>query len=105
MGYDPIYICHFYYIIENIAASSNDTRLVINCSLNIGEDKHNTLGFRGNGNYYILGSVDSKHMVKSLFTSQIYITWSNSLSFTSNQSRNFGTKVIRQWLKKICLEG
>ena len=90
MGSDHIYIYHFYYIIENISASINDTRLVINHGLNVSEDKQDTLSFTGNGDSSILGSVDSKNMAKSIFISQIYISCSNYLSFTANQSRNYG---------------
>ena len=64
MGSDPIYICHCYNIMANLSASRNDTRLVINCGLTIGEDKHDNLGVRGIVDPSILGSVDSKNTVK-----------------------------------------
>ena len=47
----------------NVATSCNDTKLVINRSLTISEYKHGNLGVRGSVYSYILGSVDSKHIV------------------------------------------
>ena len=57
---DPIYICHYYYTMENLFASLNDTRLVINHSLTVSEDKHFNLGVRGSVDSSILSSVDIK---------------------------------------------
>ena len=75
MGSDPIYICYCYDIMENLAASCNDKGLVFNRGLTVNEDKIGNLGIRRSGYSYILGYVDSKHMVKSLCTSQKYISW------------------------------
>ena len=59
----------------NLAAYSNDTRLVIKCGLTSSEDKHGNLGVKGSGDSSILGYVDSKQMVKNICTSQKYISW------------------------------
>ena len=96
---DPIYICHYYYTMENLFASLNDTRLVINHSLTVSEDKHFNLGVRGSVDSSILSSVDIKYMVKNICTERKYISWYYLLTFTSNKSRHFGTKVIQQWLE------
>ena len=70
MGSNPEYICHFYDIMTNLAAYSNNARLVINRGLTAGEDKHGDFGVIGSGDYSLLGSAYSKHMVKNLCTSQ-----------------------------------
>ena len=100
MGYDPRYICHCYDIMANLYASRNDTRLVINRDLTVSQNKNSNLGIKGSVDSSILGSIDSKNMVKNICTSHKYISWYYFLTFTENQSRNFGTKVIRQWFKK-----
>ena len=97
MGYDPRYICHCYDIMANLYASRNDTRLVINRDLTVSQNKNSNLGIKGSVDSSILGSIDSKNMVKNICTSHKYISWYYFLTFTENQSRNFGTKVIRQW--------
>ena len=104
MGFDPRYISHCYYIMENLVASSNDTILVINRSITGSEVKHGNLGIRVSEDSSILGYVDSKHMVKNICTSQKCIFWSYFLTFIANQSIHFGTKVIRKLLELV-LEG
>ena len=76
MGSDPIYICHCYDIMVNLAAPRNDTILVINRGLNFIEDEHDNLGVRGIEDSSILGPVDSKQMVENICTPQKYISWS-----------------------------
>ena len=98
MNSDPRYISHCYDVMANMAATHNDTRLVINRGLTVGEDKYGSLEVRGNSDSTILGSVDSKQMVKNLCTSQKYIKWSYFLTYTSNHKRHFGTKTIKEWL-------
>jgi predicted GIY-YIG superfamily endonuclease len=97
---DPNYIIHCYDVLANMAASQNDTRLVINRGLTVGKDKYGSLGVRGCNDSSLLGSVDSKQMVKNLCSSQKYVSWSYFLTFTANQSRHFGLKPIRSWLKR-----
>ena len=43
---DPRYICHYYYIMENMARSQYDIRLVINKGFTVGKDKYCSLGVR-----------------------------------------------------------
>ena len=99
MSSDPRYISHCYDVMANLAASHNDTRMIINRGLTISDDNDGNLGVRGCGDSSILGSIDSKQMVKNLCTSQKHISWSYFLTFTANQSRHFGTKIIRKWLE------
>ena len=55
----------------NLAVSQNDTRLIINRGLAVSKEKYGNLGVRGgNGDSSLLGSVDSKQMVKNLCSSQ-----------------------------------
>ena len=76
MVYDPIYICHCYDIMANLAASRNDKILLINRGTTVSEDKHGNLGIRGSGDSSILVSIDSKQMMKNICTSQKDISWS-----------------------------
>ena len=52
MGFGNIYICHCYDIIEHLSESRNDTRLVIDHSSSVSEDKHGNLGVIGSGCSY-----------------------------------------------------
>lgn len=73
---DPRYITHCYDMMANLAASQSDTRLIIDRGLTVGKDKYNNLEVRGSSDSTLLGSVDSKQMVKNLCSSQKYISWS-----------------------------
>ena len=95
---DPRYITHCYDMMANLAASQSDTRLIIDRGLTVGKDKYNNLEVRGSSDSTLLGSVDSKQMVKNLCSSQKYISWSYFLTFTANQSKHFGLKTIRKWI-------
>ena len=97
---DPRYITHCYDVMANLAASKSDTRLIINRGLTVSSDKNKSLEVRGINDSSLLGSVDSKQMVKNLCTSQKYISWSYFLTFTANQSRHFGLRRIRKWIEK-----
>ena len=66
MGSDPRYICNCYDIMAKLAASNNDTRLVINRSLTVSEDKHGNFDVRGIRYYSILGSVNCKNTYSDL---------------------------------------
>jgi predicted GIY-YIG superfamily endonuclease len=95
---DPRYITHCYDVMANMAASQQDTRLVINRGLTVGKDKYGSLGVRGSNDSSLLGSVDSKQMVKNLCSSQKKVQWTHFLTFTSNHKMHFGIKTIREWL-------
>ena len=97
---DPRYISHCYDVTANMAASQSDTRLIIERGLTVPDSKKDNLGVRGQNDSELLGSVDSKQMVKNLCTSQTKIKWSYFLTFTANHSRHFGLKKIREWINK-----
>ena len=81
----------------NLAASQTDTQLIIYRGLTVGNDSKGSLEVRGSGgDSSLLGSVDSKQMVKNLCTSQKNIDWSYFLTFTANQSCHFGLQPIRE---------
>ena len=82
MGSDPRYIFHCCDIMADLAASCNDTILVINRGITGSEDKHGNLGVRGIGYSSILVYVDSKQMVKNICASQKYTSWSYFLTLT-----------------------
>ena len=92
ISFDLRYICHCYDIMKNVSASRNDTRLFIKRCLTFSEDKHGNLGIIGSRDSYILGSVDSKHMVKNLCTSQKYIYWSYFFNFDRKSKQTFWNK-------------
>ena len=95
----PRYISHCYDLMANLAASQSDTRLIINRGLTVGNDSKGNLQVRGSKDSSLLGSVDSKQIVKNLYTSQKFLSWSYFLTFTANQDRHFGLKPIKKWLK------
>ena len=96
---DPRYISHCYDLMTNLAASQSDTRLIINRGITVGNDSNGNLQVRGSKDSSLLGSVDSKQMVKNLCTSQKFLSWSYFLTYTANQDRHFGLKPIKKWLK------
>ena len=90
---------HCYDIMTNPAASQTDTRLMINKDLTVGNDSKGNLEVRGyESNSSLLGSVDSKQMVKKLCTSQKNINWLYFLTFTVNQRCHFGLQQIWEYI-------
>ena len=81
----------------NLAATQSDTRLIIDRGLTFSKDNNN-IKLRGSNDSELLGSVDSKEMVKNLCTSQSHIKWSYFLTFTANHTRHFGLRKIRKWI-------
>ena len=77
---------------SNMETSQCDTRLVIKTGLTVWKDKYGSLDVRNVNDSTLLGSVDSKQMMKNLCTSQKFIKWDNILTFTANQSSHFGLK-------------
>ena len=49
IGSNSISIYHCYDRMRNLSASHNYERLVINCNVTVGEDKHSNLEVRGRG--------------------------------------------------------
>ena len=63
---DPRYCAHCYDMLTNLSANHEDTRLILNRGLTVGEDKTGGLGLRGKGDSALLESVDNKEMVRNL---------------------------------------
>ena len=97
---DPRYIAHCYDVMANMAASQSDTRLIVERGLTVPNEKGDCLGVRGSKDSELLGSVDSKQMVKNLCTSQKKVKWSYFLTYTANHTHHFGLKKIRDWINK-----
>ena len=92
---DPCYITCCYDAIANVLATHHDIQLIIERGLTISNDEKKNLQVCGSNDLAILGSVDSKHMVENLCTSQKYVKWSYFLTFTAKHTRHFGLKIIR----------
>ena len=69
------YISYCFDVMSNFSASYNDTRMMMNREIVVADDKEGGLGVRGKGDLSFLGSVDSKHKVKNMCTSQKYVGW------------------------------
>ena len=95
---DPRYLCFCYDIMSNMAASHEDTRLILNRGLTVGDDKTGGLGLRGKGDTNLFHSIDNKQMVRNLCFSQKYHQWDYFLTFTCNQKNHFGTSPIKNWI-------
>ena len=102
MDCDTRYICNCYDIMENISASRNYTGLGINRGLTFGEYKHGDLGIRGSRYFSILGTVDSKQIVKNIFTPQKYISWSYFLNLYSKSKQTSWNKSFLIMVRKKC---
>ena len=55
----------------------------------------------GEDNTSLHDSIDSKKMVRCLCASQVYHQMHYFLTFTCNQSKHFGTKMIKNWTDGI----
>ena len=69
---DPRYITFAYDMLTNLAATHEDTRLVLQRGLTVSEDNANRLTVRGKGDSALMESFDSKQMVRNLCASQYY---------------------------------
>jgi predicted GIY-YIG superfamily endonuclease len=95
---DYQYTSYCYDKLTNLSANHEDTRLVIQRGLTVGDDKKGGLGLRGKGDCGLLESFDSKAMVRNLCASQLYHNMDFFLTFTCNMKKHFGTKPIKDWL-------
>ena len=57
---------HAYDVLTNLTANHEDTRLIVNRGLTVGEDKTGGLALRGKGDSALLESIDNKEMVRNL---------------------------------------
>ena len=85
-------------MLTNLTANHEDTRLIVNRGLTVGEDKTGGLALRGKGDSALLESVDNKEMVRNLCFSQKYHAWDHFLTFTCSMKTHFGTSPLRTWL-------
>ena len=95
---DSRYCAHCYDMLTNISANHEDTRLILNRGLTVGDDRSGGLCVRGQKDHSLLASVDNKQMVRNLCFSGKYIPWTHFLTFTCNQKNHFGTKPIKNWI-------
>ena len=95
---DSRYHSHCYDILTNASASHEDTRMILNRGLTVGEDKTGGLGLRGKGDSALLESIDNKQMVRNLCISQKYVKWDHFLTHTCNMKTHSGTKPIKDWI-------
>ena len=85
-------------MLTNLTANHEDTRLIINRGLTVGEDKTGGLALRGKGDSALLESVDNKEMVRNLCFSQRYHAWDHFLTFTCSMKTHFGTAPLQNWI-------
>jgi hypothetical protein len=71
-------------MLTNISENHEETCLILNRGLTIGEDKTGGLGLRGKGDSSLLESFDNKQMVCNLCMSQKYISWDHFLKMKTN---------------------
>ena len=62
-------------MLTNLSANHQDTRLILNRGLTVGEDKTGGLGVRGKEDTNLYQSIDNKQMVRNLCFSQKYHEW------------------------------
>ena len=53
---------------------------------------------QGKGYSVVLKSVNNKYIVRTLYFSQKYVSWSHFLTYTCNQETNFGESPIKNWI-------
>ena len=85
-------------MLTNLAATHEDTRLVLQRGLTVSEDNANRLTVCGKGDSALMESFDSKQMVRNLCASQYYHKMDFFLTFTCNTRKHFGTSAIKNWL-------
>ena len=98
---DPRYISFSYDTMTNLAVNHSDTRIVLHRGLTVDENSDLGLGVRGKkeGDCALLGSIDSKQMVKNLSSSEKYIgKFDFFITLTCNMKKHFGTKIVKEWI-------
>ena len=84
-------------MVSNEVTNQNDTRMIINKGLTARRDEYGDLKLGGgNESSPLLDSVDSKHVIKELTSSQKYLPFTRFFTFTCNMKRYFGTKPIKE---------
>ena len=86
-------------IMTNLTLNREDSRILFKRGLMVSTGDTG-LEVNGKDNTSLHDSIDSKKMVRCLCASQVYHQMHYFLTFTCNQSKHFGTKII-----KICTDG
>lgn len=91
------YISFMYDILVNLKLNREDSRIILNRGLM--ESTGSTgLQLRSRDYSLLYDSVDNKQTVRNLCASQKYHQMDFFLTFTCNQSENFGISRIKQWI-------
>ena len=90
------YISFMFDILTNLTLNREDSRIILNRGLMVSTGDTG-LEVNGKDNTSLHDSIDSKKMVRCLCTSQVYHQMHYFLTFTCNQSKHFGTKMIKNW--------
>ena len=104
---NPSYVSYAYDKITNLSLSHQDTRIVLNRGLTVDNEETNGIGVRGKADFTLFESLDSKKAAKSLCAGQSHHNYSLFLTFTCNQEKHFGVKMLRKhiqsedWSKSI----
>ena len=88
------YIHYAYDSCVNLTLNNQDTRIVLNRGLTVGEDKKSSLQVKSRNDSSLSDSIDSKQMVKNLCASMRYHKMTFFLTFTCNQAEHFGVAPV-----------
>ena len=92
------YMHYAYDSCVNLTLNNQDSRIVLNRGLTVGEDKKSSLQVKSKNDSFLSDSIDSKQMVKNLCSSMRYHKMSFFLTFTCNQAENFGVAPVKNWV-------
>jgi hypothetical protein len=96
---DPRYQCFSFDTLTNLCATHNDTRMIVNRGLTIGnDDSAGGLGVRCKNDSAFSESADNKETVRNLSAAQKYHEKTHFATYTVNQKKHFGVSPIRNWL-------
>ena len=76
----------------------SDTRMVLHKGLTVAEDELGGLEVRQKNDSALLGSVNSKQVVRNLCASQKYHHMDFFITLTCNQKKHFGVAPIKNWI-------
>ena len=82
-------------MLKKLSANHEDTKLVLNRGLNVSDGNFGGFGVRGVLDSDLLELVDNEKMVRNLFFSQKYLSWSHFLTYTCNKKKHFVTSPIK----------
>ena len=94
---NPRYITFAYDMLTNLAATHEDTRLVMQRGLTVQDGNSTGLSLHEKEDSVLMESFDSKQMVRNLCASQYYHKMDFFLTFTCNSKKDFGTSTIKNF--------